>query len=529
MASPIDDQTLIQTMKHDGHVREDVSAPGFGQRYAPSTEAAQSAEPAASLQAIPESAFAILSHLQSINSTGAYSKSVGALEEDLMVLYGAKKNDDGKNYEMKLVEVAAPKKAAKKDDDDSSTSSSSSSSSSSSRSSCTDSSDDDSDEEEKPKVVVKKVVSASGFGERYRPSTEAAQSAEPAASLQTIPEGLLQNVLRYLDGDDDFLTTILSLHAACRTLHKAMKVVPRWESGKNIVIDCVGGADAVRKVIQRYFWGRQYRRRTIFRGDSIAYMTHMAQNQVVALLTRARAAAKHRGETAYPPEITSDDLSLVCVMVGDFLPDQDISPDEACLNLADPQNDARKSLARNLAFQVGAKIRNDGLVDRIWVEVWNCIFTLAYDSAEHYHGYGPWVRWRKGIDFKEFNELRSEFGDLRMRYPPPLDMVAGTPAIVVPGQLKQVAKWRGMKPLMGYDELGYNEWATGCGRTRTKEIEEAINQYKASNLFKEGEWVGESMTAACCESDGDYADMMESESDSEGSQHELDSSFFEDY
>ena len=85
---------------------------------------------------------------------------------------------------------------------------------------------------------------------------------------------------------------------------------------------------------------------------------------------------------------------------------------------------------------------------------------------------------------EQFQALMLEPGYPRTKYSSPWTE-NGT--VVVPGQIKNTAARRGVKFIVGFDELGTDGWAASNGRTKKEEVQEAILLYPFSDFWGEDE------------------------------------------
>mmetsp|Transcript_14165 Transcript_14165/g.30787 ORF Transcript_14165/g.30787 Transcript_14165/m.30787 type:complete len:273 (-) Transcript_14165:85-903(-) len=264
-----------------------------------------------------------------------------------------------------------------------------------------------------------------------------------------------------------------------------------------------------------------------FRGDSIEYLTQSVQNHVVDTLKKALAAANHR----WYLEISPGDLRSVDVMSRDNAQYLGLQVDylrtlscfDNFLYMEVVGADTRRLVIRALAYQTGIVKISDETFPLIWREILLSMANMVFGVVPPFVGMSldPW----EDMSCEEYEALTLEHGDLRIKYSPSYEkFMSSIKLVIVPGQIKTVAVMRGMKPLLGFEELGCDGWATGNGRTKNEEIEEAINQYKRSHMYR---MERDEIINDVDESDGDYVDVGESDSESAGS-HELDSSYEDD-
>lgn len=326
---------------------------------------------------------------------------------------------------------------------------------------------------------------------------------------------------------------------------------------ENIILDYIGGVNFIRGKIENICRSRLYTP-PFFRGDTIEYMTLTAQIHLKSILTKALDVAKHRcrdgdsnlppgvnaliidGDSDLPPEVNADDLRLVRMMIEEHVPFLNII---SIVRMEDYKIDYNwgedlhevtafctctectkvRRFVRAIAFQVGIVNVNDDLFDCVLGEMMYCIGALVLGILKQYVDNDLDIWFGSDIEENDLGALNVGFGDIRMECSPPFktndEDLDNHTRTIVPGQIKAIALGVGMKPLLGFEEFGSSGWATSQGNTKEQEMEAAINEYRRSELYQEDEI----MYDAANESDADF--VVESNSEGEGSDHELDPSF----
>jgi len=333
-----------------------------------------------------------------------------------------------------------------------------------------------------------------------------------------------------------------------------MAFLPRYEYEDNLVLHFLGGGDVLFDMIAciSRLWPWCW---FPFRGDSLACIAELLQTETITMLKKASLACKHRlkYQDVYPPEVNADDIQLVNSIAEvdytrhkqyygvsdhtwhqlDYFKGYFIKP-SISRGRENPfiTREARERLARMLGFRSGISKMNDDVFPLVWAKMMEFLTVLLQGLHE---GLGNVILDQQNIlndmSAEEFEERKAVFkgGDLRMWYSPTFDNnelhnelnnnSIVPVSYIVPGHVKKAAAWAGMKPIMGYQQLGCDGWATTKGRTKEEEINETIDRYNRSPLFND-EHVG-SMS-----DDGDFEECSDNE-ESDDSDNELDDSFFE--
>ncbi|KAL9183364.1 hypothetical protein ACHAXT_005151 [Thalassiosira profunda] len=364
---------------------------------------------------------------------------------------------------------------------------------------------------------------------------------EPPATLSTMPQEVLVSILRLVGIGYDILPSCLALEATCTSLRDAMGMDEIWrelfplfqlecensttkretlfitkvlrnvrkyqKSTENLLLDVLGGADGVRRVVAELLArmrpdvgiiGQEDKFKAVLRGDSVAYLVAVIESHVVTRLSKAHNIAIHKAQSpgAAYPQITSTTLQLLDALLG-----EDESPWVCSVARGSHGNCIAKSfgyewpadncgeddvlgaaertkIVRLLAYRAGVVKLSGEAFSIVAAEILHFMGSIVAHAFEACKGmHSPLEKRDSDPRFVHLVE-EARYGNYYTNYQPPFqeDEDGKVECVIVPRQIEEAAVKLGMRKVLGFND-DFDHWAASSEDLLDEERDEARGRY----------------------------------------------------